>query len=397
MKGRIKQRLKLFFRLAATFLFCLFLFPADTHSSQAQDEDYKKQLNQNVLEQLDELDLKALDDYLASLEGYDGKGAKERILEYVNGGGTGIAGFANELLGVLFGNVKKVLPSFACIAAIALLCGVINSLQSRFLGESTGTVVFFIAYLGALIPVLSVLAECIFSARDATQSMKQQMEIVFPIMLTLMAASGGSVTVAIYKPTVAFLCNGLVGIISDVVFPLTVAIIVFSMVSRFLGTLKMDKFPAFFKSTNKWIMGAGVSIFGMFFTVQGITAASYDGIARRAAKYAIGTGVPIVGGFLSGGFDLAVAGSILIKNSLGNFSLFLLACVLFEPITLLLATNLLLRLTAAITQPFGESKISSFLSDTADNLNYCTAGLLFTAFMYFIVVLLLVCSTEMFI
>ena len=72
MKGRIKQRLKLFFRVAATFLFCLFLFPSDTHSSQAQDEDYKKQLNQNVLEQLDELDLKALDDYLASLEGYDG-------------------------------------------------------------------------------------------------------------------------------------------------------------------------------------------------------------------------------------------------------------------------------------------------------------------------------------
>ncbi len=397
MKGRIKQRLKLIFRLSVLLLFCLFLLPSDTVSSQAQDEDYKQKLSESVLEQLDELDLKALDEYLTSLEVYDGKGVKERVLEYVNGGGMGIGDFANELLEVLFGNVKKLLPSFACIAAIALLCGVINGLQSKFLGESTGNVVFFIAYLGALIPVLSVLAECIFSARDAIQSMKQQMELVFPIMLTLMAASGGSVSVAIYKPTVAFLCNALVGMISDVVFPLTVAIIAFSMASSFFGGVKMDKFSAFFKSTNKWIMGVGVSVFGMFFTLQGITAASYDGIARRAAKYAIGTGVPIVGGFLSGGFDLAVAGSILIKNSLGNFSLFLLACVLFEPLTLLVATNLLLRLTAAITQPFGESKISSFLSDTADNLNYCTAGLLFTAFMYFIVVLLLVCSTEMFI
>ncbi len=396
MKG-IKQRLKLIFRLAVLLLFCLFFLPSDCFSAQAQDEDYKQKLSESVLEQLDELDLKALDEYLSSLEGYDGKGVKERVLEYVNGGGIGIKDFANEILDVLFGNVKRLLPSFACIAAIALLCGVINGLQSKFLGESTGNVVFFIAYLGALIPVLSVLAECIFSARDSIQSMKQQMELVFPIMLTLMAASGGSVSVAIYKPTVAFLCNVLVGMISEVVFPLTVAIIAFSMASSFFGGIKTDKFSAFFKSTNKWIMGAGVSVFGMFFTVQGITAASYDGIARRAAKYAIGTGVPIVGGFLSGGFDLAVAGSILIKNSLGNFSLFLLACVLFEPLTLLVATNLLLRLTAAITQPFGESKISSFLSDTADNLNYCTAGLLFTAFMYFIVILLLVCSTEMFI
>ena len=223
------------------------------------------------------------------------------------------------------------------------------------------------------------------------------MQIVFPLMLTLIAASGGSVSVAIYQPSVAFLCNTLVSMIEKIVFPITIAIIVFSMSGKMFGELKTDKFAAFFKSVNKWIMGIGFSVFGLFFTVQGLTAASYDGIVRRAAKYALGTGVPIVGGFLSSGFDLAVAGSMLIKNSLGNFSLFLLITVLFEPLTLLIAINLLLRLTAAITQPFGDSKIASFLEETAGNLNYLVAGLLFTAFLYFIVVLLLVCSTEMFI
>ena len=130
--------------------------------------------------------------------------------------------------------------------------------------------------------------------------------------------------------------------------------------------------------------------------MQGLTAASYDGVARRAAKYAIGTGVPIVGGFLSGGFDLAIAGSIMIKNSLGTMSVFLLLFVLIEPLFLLIATNTLLRLTAAITQPLGEGRISDFLTVTADNLNYCVAGLLFTAFLYFVSILLIACSTEMF-
>ena len=117
-------------------------------------------------------------------------------------------------------------------------------------------------------------------------------------------------------------------------------------------------------------------------------------MVRRAAKYAIGNGIPIVGGFLSGGFDLAVAGSILIKNSLGSMSIFLMVSVLFEPLVLLVSVNVLLRFTSAVTQPFGDSRISDFLGDTAENLNYCTAGLLFTAFMYFLTIMLFVFSTE---
>ena len=38
--------------------------------------------------------------------------------------------------------------------------------------------------------------------------------------------------------------------------------------------------------------------------------------------------------------------------------------------------------------------ISDFLGETAENLHYCTAALLFTAFLYFLCILLLVMSSE---
>ena len=166
------------------------------------------------------------------------------------------------------------------------------------------------------------------------------------------------------------------------------------MATNLTKELKIGKFTAFFKSINKWIIGICISAFGIFFTLQGITAANYDGIVRRAAKYAIGNGIPIVGGFLSGGFDLAVAGSVLIKNALGSMSIFLMITVIFEPLILLVSVNVLLRLTAAITQPFGDGRISDFLEETAGNLHYCTAGLLFTAFLYFLSIMLMVCASE---
>ena len=224
--------------------------------------------------------------------------------------------------------------------------------------------------------------------------MQTQMQILYPLLLTLMAASGGTVTASVCRPAVAFFSNTIVSLITSVIFPITVAILVFSMAGNLSSELKIGKFTAFFKSINKWIIGVSVSVFGLFFTLQGITAASYDGVVKRAVKYAIGNGIPIVGGFLSGGFDLAVASSVLIKKSLGSMGIVLMLSVVFDPLILLICVNLLLRLTAAITQPFGESKLADFLEETAENLNYFTAGLLFTAFLYFVSIMLMIYSTE---
>ena len=275
-----------------------------------------------------------------------------------------------------------------------MLSGIISSLRSGTAARTSADMIFLISYAAALIPLIGVLTECFQESIAAVSAMKEQMQIVFPILLTLMAASGGAVSVSVCRPAVAFFSTSIVSVISSVVFPLTITIIAFSMAGNLTKELKIGKFSAFFKSINKWIIGICVSVFGIFFTLQGITSATYDGVVRRAAKYAIGNGIPIVGGFLSGGFDLAVAGSVLIKNSLGSMSIFLMISILFEPVVLLISVNLLLRFTAAITQPFGDSRISDFLGETADNLHYCTAGLLFTAFLYFLTIMLMVTSSE---
>ena len=365
------------------------LVSASTDASAAE-------LNNAVLDQLTKLDLQALEAYVKSLEGFESKSVKELLTEYIVGGGFGYENFFLELCEIVFANAKKLLPSFACIAAVGLLCGILNSLQSRYLGESTAKVVFFVAYLGTLLPTLAVLTEGISVSKSSVGEMRQQMQLVFPIMLTMIAASGGSVSAAIFQPAVGFLCNTLIALVEQIVFPITIAIIVFSISGKLFGDLKTEKFSAFFKSINKWLIGIAVSVFALFFTVQGITAATYDGIVRRAAKYAIGTGVPIVGGFLSGGFDLAIAGSILIKNALGNFSLVILVSILLQPLSVLIATNVLLRLSAAITQPFGDNKIASFLEETAENLQFCTAGVLFSAFLYFVAILIMVFASGIF-
>jgi len=358
------------------------------------EDSAKEELGQAIEEQIGALDLEALQKYVNEIKAFTDESVTQRLIAYIQGEKFDYQGFGKQIWAVLLEKVSQLMPSFACIVAIALLSGLLSTLKSGKGGDTASEMIFLVCYVAALIPLLVVLTECFQTAISCVNSMQKQMQIVFPLMLTLLAASGGGLSAAICRPAVAFFATNIVSLISSVVFPITIVIIVFSLVGNFTKELKIGKFTAFFKSINKWVIGISVSVFGLFFSLQGLTSATYDGVVRRAAKYAIGNGIPIIGGFLSGGFDLAVAGSVLIKNSLGSMGVFLMVFVLFEPLILLISVNLLLRLTSAVTQPFGDSRISDFLGETADNLQYCMAGLLFTAFLYFIIIIVMVGVSE---
>lgn len=386
------KRISLLVIISAIILGYAFSLNLVSVSADTKDEPI---LNDVIDEALENLELGGLEEYLSNTI-FSDKGIKERLIEYVKGEGTDYATIFGQVAEIFFHEIKELFPIFATITAISLLCGILSSLQATSLRKGVDNVIFMIAFVASLIPILQVVNNCFSGAENCVLEMKKQMELVFPVLLTLLTASGGSVSVAICKPSVAFLSTTMVGIISNLVFPITLLIFAFSIANRLSEDFKFTKFIAVFKSINKWVIGIAISIFGLFFTIQGITAVAYDGIARRAAKYAIGNGVPIIGGFLSGGFDLAIAGSILIKNSLGYLGILLMISSIFEPLILLISTNLLLKLSSAITSPFAESKISDFLAETSDSLNYLSAGILFTAFLYFLCIVILISTTGAF-
>lgn len=390
----MKRNFYLILFISLCSLILLFAGGVRVHTASAESQEKTNNLNETIEEQIGTLNLEELQKYVDSLGNFSNKSVAERLMEYIQSGAVNYDGIWRQIGTVLFAKVTEILPAFACIAAITLLSGLISTLKSGSNANTVSDMIFLITYAAALIPLLVVLTECFQSSMSCISAMQTQMQLVFPLMLTLMSASGGMLTAAVCRPAVGFFATNIVSVIYSLVFPITMIIVVLSIVSSMTKELKIGKFTAFFKSTNKWLIGICISAFGIFFTLQGITAANYDGIVRRTAKYAIGNGIPIVGGFLSGGFDLAVAGSILIKNSLGSMSIFLMLAVIFEPMILLISVNLLLRLTAAISQPFGDGRIADCLEETATNLQYCIAGILFTAFLYFLSIMLMVYASE---
>ena len=396
---KLKRNKKNFWRILFVLAFLMLFLPFGflgkgwALAQSSEEEAALEQLGATVEELIASLDTAELEAYLNSLADFKDISLKDKLLSLITGDYyLDYSSLGESVLNFVFQEAQTMLPAFAVILAVALLCGVLNSVKNGFLHSTMTDIINFVGYISVGAVVLTCLVDVLNSGFSAVSNMKQQMDLVYPILLTLMAASGGGVSAAVYKPAVAFMSGAICNLFSTVVMPITVVVIVLSFLGNLNEDVRTDKLGDFFKSVSKWIVGLALGVFSVFLSVQGITAAQYDGVSLRAAKYVISGSVPIVGGFLSGGVEIVVAGSALIKNALGSFSLFMLFGVVLRPVLLFAALQLFLRLSAAATEPAG-GKISAFLSKLAADTSYFLAAILCVGFLYFLTLLLMIIST----
>lgn len=381
--------------LLFALLFCAALLCANgvpQRTSSAEEEAAMEELEKNIDELIASLDTDELQQYLDSLSASRGD-LKEQLSSLITGDlSLEYGSLAEAVLGLVWEEGKVMIPAFAIILAVALLCGILNSAKSGFMNSTMSDIIHFVGYLSVGAAVLACLISVLQAGFSAITNMQKQMELVYPLLLTLMAASGGTVSASVYRPAVAFMSGGIARLFTAVVLPSSVAVIVLAFVGNLSAEVRTERLGELFKSVNKWLIGITLTVFSVFLTVQGITSAQYDGMSLRAAKYVVSGSVPLVGGFLSGGMELVIAGSALIKNALGSFAVFLLFGTVLRPVLLFAAFQLFLRVSAAATEPVG-GKISTFLSGLAGNSGYFLAGLLCVAFLYFLTLILLICSS----
>lgn len=391
---------KKFVLLTAVFLlFVALSFMPSAFASADTDasEEAWAEIEKNVDELLSALDTEEMEEYLNSLneEILSGKSLAERIEELITGDyAMDYSSLLNSVLSLFFDEAKTLLPVFSLVLAVCVFMSILQTVQGDFLSDGISGIIRYAAYSVILILILTVVIPVITECKEAVSGLKAQVEIFCPVIITLMAASGGSVSAAVYRPAAAFLSGGVCEAVTDIVFPIAILLTALSAAGEISGRVNLNGFLKLLKSVNKWVIGVCVTLFSVFLTVQGITSAGYDGISLRALKYAVGSGVPMVGGMLSGGTDLVLAGSALIKNSVGAVAVFAIVCAVFRPLILLAALSLLLRFTAAATEPLSSNlNASGFLNGIADNMAYFTAGLLSVALTYFVTIILLICSS----
>jgi len=367
-----------------------------------QDEsDWRRQIETEIKEQADTLDVGEWREFLS------GTGEVENAILPQGNISDIVADLAlgrleinaGEILrqGVFmfYGGILHNLRWMAKIMALGIICGIINNLKESFKNESVAEIVFFACYATIILLVMHSFIPVLDSSKMAIQRMVQFMQMLFPVLLAFLVAVGGVVSSALMQPAIAFMA-GLVGLfLRNVMIPLILLSAVIVLVNNISDKMKLHSMSALVSSICVWILSGIFTVFIGVLVVQGVIAATFDGLSARTAKFAIDTFVPIVGGIFSQALDVIVGCSLMVKNAVGVVGLLILASISLYPALNVLSLVAVYKISAALLEPVTEERVVSCLNGLGNVMTILFVSVMGVAIMFFISITLIIATGNM--
>lgn len=378
-----------------------FIAPRTAYSAEMYNVKVEEELQQNIIAQLEEIDFKELNTVLDEFNKSNNNlfsinNIKSKIYSIISGeNAINYSNLFSSLFSGIIDLFLSYIPILSLIIVIAIVSNLLNGIKSKFNEKSTSNLIHLVCFLTIAILMIGMVTKLMKNTGNSISSMVKQTNILFPILLTLMTATGGGATAGTFQPIVAIMSTYVMDLFSCFILPLFMLSFVFDIISNFSDNVKLDKFNSFISSLFKWSVGIIFTLFFAVMTLQGISAGSFDSVSIRTTKYTIKSYVPIMGGYLSDGMDLILASTVVIKNSIGLVGVLLIINTIISPILEIVVFSLVMKLISAIIQPLGDKKTSNFLTSVSKSITMLSTCVLAIGFMYLVSMGLIMMSTSM--
>ncbi len=363
------------------------------------DKDAEEILEENIENNLSDIDMSKLEELFDNIsEDYKtlfGKDVVDTAKQIIYGKYEGgFDDFLNIMLKGLSKSILDILPTILTIVAIAILYSLLGGFTSGFVQKPTEKLIYFATYSTMILIVMVEVGKVIKLTTNTISNISILMQAIFPILLTMTTLLGGVTTSAVFKPMMTTLVTIITVFISKIIIPMFIAAIAFSIVGNLTKSVKLDKLTEFFKSSATYILGGVFSLFVAFLTFQGLTGGVIDSISIKTAKFAMQSYIPVLGGYLSDGFDLMLASLVLIKNSIGVIGLIMILSIIALPTIKIIVLSLGLKLASGIIEPVCDNKFSKMLSNIASNMTLLIISLVGAGFMFLITIMLIIYTSN---
>ena len=246
---------------------------------------------------------------------------------------------------------------------------------------------------------------CVFLTQDLTEhtalctatmeKLSTGMQGLFPLLLTLMAAVGGSAGSTLMQPAIVAAAGGMTAFIRHVCLPLATMTAVITMLCHLGSGIKLNRLSTLFYRAASWMLGLCFTAFIGVLATRGVTAAAVDGITLRTAKYALDNLIPVVGGLFADTVDTLVGATTLVQGALGVTGLILVVSWAMAPLCQTLSAALMYQLASALMQPVADGELAQCIHDFSRVLMLLFIIQLCTAAMFLLLIAQLIAVSGM--
>ncbi|MEH7386890.1 stage III sporulation protein AE [Bacillus sp. JJ1521] len=389
-------------RVFSFLVLLLFFFslPQFVQASPSQQEIIDNQIQNQVEEQLETLGIDEIkqfwDEIVTEYGGYLPESQKGSLLEFIRGEKElslkeWLLGLVKFVFHELIAN-GKLLSTLIMLTIFSMF---LQTLQNSFEKSTVSKVAYSIVYMVLIIIALNSFRVAIMYTEEAIQSMINFILALVPILLALVASSGGIASAAFFHPLILFLMNTSGLLISYIVLPLLFMAALLSIVSTLSEQHKVTQLAQLLRNVSIGIIGVFLTIFLGVISVQGTTTAVADGITIRTAKFITGNFIPVIGRMFTDATDTVISASVLLKNTVGIFGVVILLLIAAFPAIKVLSLAIIYKLAAALLQPLGGGPVIKCLDIISKSVIYIFAALAIVSLMFFLSITVIVAAGNL--
>ena len=386
MKNKLKTIL-----LALFFVICITgICFANQNQEDLSSEEYEvsEETAENYIDsQLNKININQLEQYIKGNDIFKDLDLKVFVKDLINGDAKisdliNIENLKSSILAQLSTSLKVIIM----IIVLALLSSILKSLENSFSSGSVTKVVNYIIFITMVTLVLINFKEVLEISYKTVDSVIGIVNVLAPILLSLIAIGGLVVTSSTMSPVFIGGISIINVIFKKIIFTLITLGFCVLVVDNLSENIKLKKFADLLKKANVVIVGLLFTIYLGLISIQGLYVTSFDKFTVKSAKFAVGSFIPVIGNFISDSVDILLSSSILIKNVFGVVGLVLLIGVCLIPMVKIFTIILVYKIGAALVEPIGEENISSFMDEASKLMTVLLVSVLAILVMFFVTV-----------
>jgi stage III sporulation protein AE len=346
-------------------------------------------------ETIDKLDLQEMEQFKTSIDGeISGYLEHRSAREWINDFMTGQWDFnPKKIVGDLWKYFfREVLANGQLLGKILILTvisALLVNLQSSF-DQGVAKISSMACFLAISAIALGSFKYVIRIGQVAIESMSDLMTAVLPQMMVLVTGLGHIHTAGAIFPLMMAACTAFARGIGLIVFPLIALSAILNLAEQLTDTIKLERLGKLLYTLAEAIMGLMLTFFVGILTLRSIYGSVMDAITLRTGKFVTDTFFPIIGGYLADALETAAGYVVLLKQAVGIMGLLTIFGIFIFPVIKIGVIALIYKVSSAVVEPLGDSRISQVLEVMGNHLLLVLAAVAAVGLMFFVLVAILV-------
>ena len=271
-----------------------------------------------------------------------------------------------RVLSLLGGQLVNGLTVLGSVLAIVIIHSILKSVSESLKNDTISKLIYYVQYILIVTIIMMNFSDIVQVVKDTCNNLVGFMNILIPLLISLMIYTGSITTSGILEPIILFLINFIGNIIQTIIIPIVLIFTSLIVISKISDNVQIDKLSKFLKSGVVWFFGIILTIFVGVISLEGTLSSSVDGITAKTTKAVVSSAVPVVGKILGDAVDTVLGCGIILKNAVGLIGVIVVIGICIIPILKLGILTIAYKLMSAICEPIADKNITSLLDQIGD-------------------------------